>query len=252
MTLLRRAELAEPDTAVWLRKAIAEGKLEANEIGDQLNVTHDAKAGHVFGRMELADLLIDPQLRPEPNEPRSDEADEQSRRRYEAGRRYATEHLTIYGTGTAPSHLRNLITGMGVQSQDGRDDTRLEAVTQRLNRKYADAMTTPPAGRLLGQHVLHRAVLQETALDDPRDQATLRRVLDRIGAAKRQERFHEGHPELEAGFESTPQTAAKPRRQRGLPVEFYAGQVERTAEERSAIAASVAKLRRIPVAGDAD
>lgn len=222
----------------------------AEQVGSAF--AEDPKAGHVFGRMDLAGLLVDPRL-----DPRSDDGREQSRRRYEAGLKYAAEHLVLFGTGTAPSHLRNLITGMGMQSQDSRDDNRLVVLTARHNQKYADAMTTPPAGRLLGHHVLERCVLQETGVENPRDQETLRRVLDRIGAAKRQERFHEGHPELERGVETTLnckpiESHARPRRQRGLPVEFHTGQVERSDAEKAAIAAAVAKLMAMPAQGGAD
>jgi len=252
MALLRKAELVEPAIAARVRQAIDNGELvkrqrkipkgaetlEPGEAASYLYVSLDAKAGHVLGRMDLAGLLVDPD-----HDPNSDDGREQSRRRYEALIKFAGEHFALWGPGTAPSHLRNLVTGMGVSSPDSRDDNRLEVLQRRHFQKEADAMTTPPAGRLLGIDVLRRAALYEMPIEDRRDQETLRRVADRIGAAKRQERFHEGHPELEAGVETTP-VAAQPRRRRGLPVEFSPGQVERTPEERAAIAAAVAKLKR--------
>lgn len=237
MALLRRAELVEPATAARLRQEIDDGDLDPADLAIWLPRSLDAKAGHVLGRMELAGRLTDPGLING-----GDDGREQSRRRYEALIKFAGEHFALWGPGTAPSHLRNLVTGMGVSSPDSRDDNRLEVLQRRHFQKEADAMTTPPAGRLLGIDVLRRAALYEMPIDDPRDQETLRRVADRIGAAKRQERFHEGHPELE-GVETTPATA-QPRRRRGLPVEFHAGQVERTPEERATLAAAVATLKR--------
>lgn len=245
MALLRRAELVEPGLAARVRQAIDAGDLDPADAAFRLSLAHEANAGHVLGRMELAGSLTDPEL------DGSEDGREQSRQRYEALVKFAAEHFALWGSGTAPSHLRNLVTGMGTSSPDSRDDNRLEVLQRRHFQKEAAAMTTPPAGRLLGIDVLRRSALYEMPIDDLRDQETLRRVADRIGAAKRQERFHEGHPELDPKVETAP-VGAQPRRHRGLPVEFHAGQVERAPEERATISAAVAKLKRTRVAGQAD
>lgn len=223
----------------------------AGEVGTEL--AHDPRATWAFGRLAVTGALCDPGV-----DRGSDRGEEQTEARYRAGERYAEEHLTIFGTGSVGSVLRSL-TRAGALAPDGRDDTRLEAVTMRHKQKYRDAMTTPAAGRLLGHQVLALAVLYDTPIDDPRDQQTLRSVLDRIGGAKRREHFHQDHPEMagisvgsggaivkSAGDCADESILPAPlrRRGRGLDILFVPG--ERSLEEKAAIAAAAAKLRPHP------
>lgn len=140
-----------------------------------------AEAGYVTGQLWLAGDLTDPiDIRFE-SAGAYRRAAEDARRRHDAATDYATMHYRLWGSGTAPSHLRNMLAGMHVPpATDTNDAAGLAVLTAKWRRWETAAMTTPPCGRLLGIDVLRRAALYEMAPDNPADMATLRRVLDRL------------------------------------------------------------------------
>lgn len=137
----------------------------------------DPRAGYVLGQMCLLGALTDPK------DPDRDRRSQDARRRHDALVRYEAEHHFLWGDpNKLPSHLSAIMAGMRSQpspTSEG-DSDRALIVADRFGKKEAAAMTTPPCGRLTGIDCLRRPVLYQMGLNDPRDQATLRRVADRF------------------------------------------------------------------------
>jgi hypothetical protein len=108
-----------------------------------------------------------------------DRAEEHADRRHDVAVKFAAMRFRIYGTGTAPSHLGNLLAGMPRARTTGEsDDKGLAALEAKYRAWLMAAMLTAPCGRMLAHHVLEYAAVYEIAPEHPADLATLRRVLD--------------------------------------------------------------------------
>lgn len=246
--IARREGLPEPSFSF---KGAAASAAEIAVIDDQsiafwLDFARDQKAGHVVGRLELRGALMDPGLRRSEDPRERKEAAQQSRRRYDALTRFAAEYFAVFGRGSAPSHLRNMITGLGPPI-DGDDDAKAEAsraaLELRVRSKIAQAEEVEAAGPVQAITVLRWAALWEIELE-PLEVITLRRVADAIGAKKRDRHFHEGNPALEA-LETNREKSNNSRR-RGLPVEFSPATSKDLRPGKDAVAASLRTLRGKP------
>jgi hypothetical protein len=144
---------------------------------------HDPRAGYCVGRLFLAGALTAPH--DTSVQGATARAIEEAERRHDVAVEFAALRFRIYGTGAAPSHLGNLIAGMRQAPTTGEgDDKGLAALTAKYHRWCGAAMITPPCGRILAHQVLERAAVYEMPPDNPRDEATLRRVLDVLIAEK--------------------------------------------------------------------
>jgi len=173
MTLLRRAEFLEPAVAATIKAAIRYGTLEDVRFAvGQAHKSRDQRASYVLGRLDLERRLADRGLDHE-------EATEQSKRRHDAGVRFGKYHFWLFGPGTAPSHMKNLLTGWNPPGGDNGDDMESVAGSFGTMVKRAKA-----AGDDCFR-ILEQVCIFDVEPASPRELRTLRRGLAAIANERR-------------------------------------------------------------------
>ena len=209
----------------------------ADEVGAEQ--ARSKYASYVIGR-----LLITGKLHPEfdrGNDRAREHAFERAERRHDVLVEFATMHFRLFGSGTAPSHLRNAVAGMTGPAVAGDNDPNA-GLYAKYKVWYSAAMILPPGkSRVLVHQILERAALYEMAPANAAELECLIRVADRFLDFKRAA----GEDKPRRGSSAAPSTRSERRRERMLAI--YSR--DRFGPDDDELAAALAKMRP---AGEAD
>jgi hypothetical protein len=203
-------------------------------------------AGFVVGHLYLAGAF-QPSVENDADEKAVKRAIERSDRRRDILIEFAKIHFWLWGSGTAPSHLRNAVAGGGGISSPGDDRAEIEAKW----RKWCTlAMLVPPGrSRVLAHQVLERAALYEIAPANAAELDCLIRVADRLIAFDKEERRRNRKSRGDReDFPKSTQVTRTARRDRMLDI--YSRGVFGPSDEE--LAEALARFRVLPTLGSAD